>query len=250
MNIIYKSLNEFPGWDQAPGFLSDLIMRYKSREILEVGSGANPTLALDFIEANQIAYTTSDIDAIELQKADSRLKTLHFDFCDKNLPSHLNHAYDFIFSRMVNEHIQDGKQYYENIYSMLREGGVTCHCFSTLYALPFLVNRLIPESLSTALLRVFAPRDEHSHGKFKAYYSWSRGPSRQMIRRFNEIGFDVIEYAGFFGHEYYQKRLRPLHALEQAKSNFLLSHFQNPHLTAYAYIILQKPKTGASQKSK
>lgn len=243
MKIMYKNVKDFPGWDLADDFLKELINQYRPTNVLEIGSGATPTLKLDFIKAQNINYTTNDIDAGELQKADSQLKTLHFDFCNKELPAGLINSYDLVFSRMVNEHVQDGKQYYENIHSVLKEGGITCHCFSTLYSLPFLVNKIIPEEVSNFLLQTFAPRDQYSHGKFKAYYSWSRGPTKKMIHRFNQLGYEVIEYTGFFGHDYYKKRLGFLDFLERAKSEFLLSHFQNPYLTAYACIILRK-KTG------
>jgi hypothetical protein len=240
MKIVYKNLRDFPGWDLADEFLKGLISQYNSRNILEIGSGANPTLTLDFIKAQNLNYTTNDLDAGELQKANPLLKTLHFDFCSPELPANIRNSYDLVFSRMVNEHVRNGKQYYQNIYDVLCENGITCHCFSTLYSFPFLVNKIVPESISDALLSIFSPREQYIHAKFKAYYSWSRGPTKRMIYRFKQLGFEVIEYAGFFGHEYYKKRLHFLNYLERIKSDFLLSHFPNPYLTAYAYIILQK----------
>jgi SAM-dependent methyltransferase len=241
MKIIYKNVKDFPGWDQAGEFLQKLIRQYNAQKLLEIGSGANPTLTADFIESHKISYTTNDVDSEELEKADPRLETLQFDFSGRKLPENLRDSFDLVFSRMVNEHIKDGEQYYKNIYSILRGGGITSHCFSTLYAFPFVMNKIIPENLSNYLLQKLSPVDQYSHGKFKAYYSWSRGPSKKMIRRYNQIGFDVIEYAGFFGHDYYHHGLRLLHRLEEAKSDLLLSHFRIPYLTAYAYIILQKP---------
>jgi hypothetical protein len=138
---------------------------------------------------------------------------------------------------MVGEHISDGEIFHRNIYKLLNPGGLSVHCFSTLYALPFLMNRFLDESLSNFLLGKFAPRDEENHGKFKAYYNWSRGPSKKMIERYKEIGFEIIEYNGYFGHNYY-KKISPLNKLEQLKAKWLVEH-AIPMLTSYATLVLK-----------
>ncbi len=141
----------------------------------------------------------------------------------------------------VNEHVDDGERYYRNIFAALRPGGVTAHCFSTLYALPFLANRLLPEGLTSRLLDLFNPRDRYRQDKFPAHYSWSRGPSRRSIRRLRRLGYEVVEYRGYFGHPYYDRpALKPLRALEDAKAAWLCRH-PIPALTSYAVVILRKP---------
>jgi hypothetical protein len=141
---------------------------------------------------------------------------------------------------MVNEHIRDGERYYRNIHDMLSPGGITAHWFSTLYALPFLINRLLPDKVTDFLLDTFSPRNRHQHEKFRAYYSWSRGPSPRMIRRFEGIGFKVLRYDGYFGHGYYALRLPWLHKVEMKKMNWLVRHPQ-PWACSYAHIVLQRP---------
>jgi SAM-dependent methyltransferase len=151
-------------------------------------------------------------------------------------------TFDLVFSRMVNEHVSDGQRYYRNIYNMLRPGGVTAHCFSTLYALPFLVNRLVPERLASCLLDVFNPRNRYQQDKFPAHYSWSRGPSGRMRRRLMALGYEIVEYRGYFGHPYYnQPLMKPVRALEEAKAAWLCRH-PIPALTSYAVVILRKPR--------
>lgn len=238
--IRYGELSDFPGWTQAECFISDLISRYGSRHVLEIGSGANPTLSVKYISQNQIIYTTSDLSSSELDKAHPIYRRLVIDFCG-SLCQDVIGKYDFIFSRMVNEHVADGRRYHENIFKTLTDGGIAVHCFSTLYALPFLVNRLLPEAVTSALLGFFLPRDLDQRGKFPARYSWSRGPTTKIIRHLENIGFEVIEYVGFFGHPYYRRRLSALHRLEAVKSAFLARYFPLPHLTSYAYVILRKP---------
>lgn len=129
------------------------------------------------------------------------------------LPEDIIGRVDMVFSRMVNEHIKDGLRYHRNISDLLRSGGIAIHCFSTLYAMPFVVNSFMPMGLTSRLLEFFNPRDNpEEHGKFPAYYSWSRGPTKKMILGFQELRYDVLQYDGYFGHRYYSTRLPILDA--------------------------------------
>jgi len=241
-NVFYKTVKSFPGWGKAEAFFQDRIDEYNANSILEIGSGANPTISQNYAKKHDLEYTTNDINQEELDKAPSIYNKLLFDFSSANVPSSIKDSYDMVFSRMVNEHIKNGKVYYNNIFQVLKKGGITIHCFSTLFCLPFLINRITPEFISDKLLNFVSPReDNHLQGKFTAYYSWSRGPTKSMIKQFQNIGYKVIEYVGFFGHNYYLNKFPLLHTLEEIKSNFLYSQMRIPHLTSYAYVILQKP---------
>lgn len=240
MNIQYHHVSEFPGWSLSGNFLIDLIKVYQPQKVLEIGSGANPTLNEQDVLTLGVEYTTNDLSAEELKKAPPIFLTWEADLCTPNIAENHVERYQLIFSRMVNEHVKDGKSYYKNLYDLLEPGGVTAHCFSTLYAFPFLVNRILPENLTDKLLNFFNPReDRYQHEKFPAYYSWSRGPSAKIIKKFEGLGFEVIEYAGFFGHGYYRKKVPFLDYLEQKKAHWLV---KNPisALTSYAYIVLKK----------
>jgi len=243
VKVTYEHYLKFPGWTQAPAFLSALVEREGSRAVLEIGSGANPTLSPDELDAYPgLKYTTNDIDAGELEKAGPAYERLHLDMATARADALPRQAYDLVFSRMVNEHVADGERYYRNIFDVLRPGGVTAHCFSTLYALPFLANRLLPENLTSRLLDVFNPRDRYQQDKFPAHYSWSRGPSRRSIDRLRGLGYEIVEYRGYFGHPYYNRPvLRPVRALEERKAA-LLCRRPIPALTSYAVVILRKPR--------
>ena len=237
--IRFSTVDAFAGWDLAPQAIKGLLADFGSRRILEIGAGANPTLPIDFVHASQLDYTTNDISELELTKAHPGYHRLLLDLGCASLPQLVVGKYDFIFSRMVNEHVKNGERYYRNIHAMLEPGGITAHWFSTLYALPFLVNRLVPDQLSDKLLDTFAPRDRYGHEKFPAYYSWSRGPSRRMICRFEGIGFRVLLYEGYFGHTYYKHRLPWLHKLELKKGAWLARH-PHPLGCSYAHVVLQR----------
>ncbi len=237
--VTFHTVDEFEGWAAAPAAVKTILAEHKPRHILEVGSGANPTLEPAFVAAQNLEYTANDVSPEELAKADAAYRRLVLDVSTSPIPSSLQGKFDFIFSRMTNEHVSDGRQYHRNIHAMLAEGGIAAHWFSTLYAFPFVVNKLTPASLSDWLLSCFAPRDLHRHGKFKAIYSWSRGPSAAMIRRLEAIGYEVLEFRGYFGHTYYRHRLPVLHRLEQLKTRWLVRHPVG-RLTSYAYLLLRK----------
>jgi hypothetical protein len=111
-------------------------------------------------------------------------------------------------------------------------------------ALPFIANRMMPGALTEKLLQFFNPRDEHKKGKFKAYYSWALGPTSSMIKRFRSVGYEVVEYVGCFGHDYYRRRSRLLDKVESLKSRMLVNR-PVPWLCSYVTVCLQKPAYSA-----
>ena len=241
MRISYAHYLEFPGWTTAPRFLAAIIARQSSTSLLEIGAGANPTLSPAQFGAS-LRYTTNDRSPEELAKAGARYETLLLDMATAGRSALPREEFDLVFSRMVNEHVGDGERYHRNIFDVLRPGGIAVHCFSTLYALPFVVNRLLPERVAGRVLDIVNPRDRYRHGKFPAHYSWSRGPSRRMIDRLSALGYEVVEYHGYFGHPYYNRpALRAVRAIEEAKARWLCRH-PIPALTSYAVVILRKPR--------
>jgi SAM-dependent methyltransferase len=239
MKTYYGINSEFQGWEKAPPLIASLIAEIGAKRILEVGSGANPILSSRYVRDAAITYVTSDLCAEELEKADPAFERLVLDLSGESVDPALLGTFDIVLSHMVCEHIQDGEQFHRNISSLLRPGGLSVHFVAALGNLPMLANRLIPGWFSDFLQKTFAPRDAHRHRKFKAYYSWSRGPTPAMIQRFQSLGFEVLVYNGYFGHDYYKARLKPLHWLEGFKSRWLVRH-PVPQLASYATIILRK----------
>jgi SAM-dependent methyltransferase len=236
--VRFESVYDFPGWDRAQQWITDIIERFGSVDVLEVGSGANPTLDRNDVSLRALRYTANDVSAAELDKADKVYDRWVCDLSSGEIPAAMQGRFDLVFSRMVNEHVSDGQTYHANIRKLLKPGGIAAHCFSTLYSLPFSVNKLVPESASNALLNIFMPRDSCKLGKFRAHYSWSRGPSASMLKRFDSLGYDVLDYRGYFGHAYYC-RIPALHRLEAMKARWLLSHPMAP-LCSYGMLIAQK----------
>lgn len=233
----YYLVKDFIGWSKTEAYIQELIINKKIKSILEIGAGANPTINPKFIKENNLSYTISDVDEGELNKADKIYSKLVVDLSKPDFNA--SAKFDLVFSRMVGEHITDAKTFHQNVFNILNSGGISFHCFSTLYAFPFVVNKILPDRLSDLILEKIDPRDKHQHGKFKAHYDWSFGPTRKMIRRFENIGYEIIEYVGYFGHNYY-KKFPLLNKIEEVKSKILLK-FPLPLLTSYSHFILMKP---------
>jgi 2-polyprenyl-3-methyl-5-hydroxy-6-metoxy-1,4-benzoquinol methylase len=144
-----------------------LLNEHKAKSILEIGSGANPTFTPEYVRDKRLFYVTSDADGRELEKADAAFQRLVLDLSVNVTDPNLSGKFDFVLSRMVNEHVNDGELYHKNIYNMLKLGGISAHCFSTLWNLPLAANRFLPKSLSEFLLDLYSPRDKHHNGRMK-----------------------------------------------------------------------------------
>ena len=236
MKIIY--LHSGAEWNDYPHFVEDLVVQYKARKICDIGGGANPVLPLQFIINNQLDCTILDISSVELEKAPIGYKKLVQDIEAEN--SVQTNQFDLVVSKMMAEHLKNGKLFHKNIFSILKPGGVAIHYFPTLYALPFLVNKLIPDRISSFLLDIFLPRDRYQMGKFPAHYSWCYGPTPSMLRMLSEIGYEIEQYRGFFGNIYYS-RIPILRNIYKVYTRYLVDH-PNPYLTSFAQVVLRKPE--------
>ena len=224
-------------WLAYEQFLTDLIDQHGSKSVCDIGGGANPLLENDYVQKSGIRYTILDISETELDKAPTAYNKIVADIASSEFKT--EEKFDLIFSKMLAEHIEDPLQFHANVMKLLSDDGIAVHLFPTFYAMPFLVNRIVPESLSTRLLDIIAPRDRYQKDKFSAYYRWCRGPTRRQIQRFRDMGYQVLEYRGYFGHSGYYDRIKPLKRLHQLKTAYLLKH-PNAHLTSFAVVMLMK----------
>lgn len=235
MTILY--LKSAAAWQGYTTTLKNLIERNSLKRICEVGGGANPSLSMEYIKEKGLDYTLLDISSEELKKAPSDYNKISADLCAAKPDIHKK--FDFIFSKMLMEHITDPKRFHINIYNLLENNGVAFHFFPTLYALPFLINRLIPEKLASFLRDSFTAKWGPKHKKFRAYYRWCRGPTGKQMGKYKKIGYEILEYRGFFGHEDYYKKLLIIKKIHNGLTELLLRH-PSPYFTSFAYLILKK----------
>lgn len=226
-------------------FLRDYIERERPRRVADLGGGANPLLEASFIREHRLDYTVIDISRAELDKAPPQYRTVQADLASARFEWE-RPGFDLVFSRMLAEHVADGRQFHANVLRLLAPDGMAVHCFPTLYALPFVLNRLVSEQLSDWLLDRIQPRNRYQYAKFPAYYSWCRGPSAAQERRFTELGYEVVEYRGLFGHSYFEA-LPWLHRWQQSAAAYRLGR-PRPHRTSYAFVALRRPAGAESPK--
>jgi SAM-dependent methyltransferase len=237
MKVTFQKVDQFEGWDKFPAFIEDVITHNSSKRVCEIGAGANPAIGEEVIRKHGLRFQAADQVEEELVKS-GRAETSVYDVC-ANTPVP-GAPYDLIFSRMTAEHFRDPERAYSNMFDALESGGLAVHSFATLYALPFVLNRLLPDRVSDFLFNRFAPRNREQHDKFKAYYSHCRGPMESQLQFFRDLGYDILEYRAYFGHNYYAPKLPLLHLVHRQTTNLLLKA-PIAFFVSYATIILRRP---------
>lgn len=188
--------------------------------VAELGAGANPNLAAHpRVAAKDVQLVMIDISQDELAKAPDVGRKLCLDVASPDFP--LEDTVDLACSQMLAEHVRDGGQFLRNVARMLKPSGLYLQVSPVLYALPFVVNRIVPERLSSPLLNMFQPRDLDRRGKFPARYSLCRGPRPKQLARIEQAGLRVVAARGYFGHNYYG-RIPVLRELEVLKAKALV----------------------------
>lgn len=215
--------------------LMALVSQFPDATILELGGGRRPSFRLSEMPDNVKAYTVNDIDPSELELAGPEYEKACFDVSGDS--SAFADRYDVVFSRFLAEHVPDGLAMHRNVYNVLKPGGAAFHLIPTLYASPFVINRIFPERLSAKLLKVLTPRREISP-KFPAYYSACHGDTRKMRKILKDIGYSRVEIRNFFGHFYYEK-IPVLRELEDLVSG-LAAQNDWAWYSSYAYITAYK----------
>jgi SAM-dependent methyltransferase len=238
--------NELWAWDQyraaVLGFVQACRESGRHHEgvvrVLEIGGGRGPLLTPEEARSNGIALTVNDIDAGELALAPAQFDKAQFDIAGVVDPV-WEGRFDLIVSRMVLEHVRDAPRAWENMHRLLAPGGVALAFHPTLYAAPFLINWLMPEKTTAAVLRFFFPnRHNGDYPKFPARYEMCAGNPGKIEPVLKRCGFSQVLIAPFWGHRYFRHIpiLREvdaaLHRLAEAKDW--------RWLTSYAYTIARR----------
>lgn len=191
------------GWRDLRPTILGLIDRMCARRILEIGAGRFPFLTFDETRTRGLELTVNDMLSCELELAPDAFAKRCFDIAgDLPVDAEIG-AFDFIFSRMVFEHVRDARKAWSNIYDLLAPGGVGFAYVPTLWSPPFVFNRLTPEALSAWILqRIDADRTEDRVPKFPAYYDLCRADSKALEPKLKEIGFRELVVTPFFGTPY------------------------------------------------
>jgi len=204
-------------WDGYDDQLKEIVASFDAPDILEFGGGRSPGFKLSELPPNVNSYTVNDIEESELELAPEGYEKACFNVCGD--VSKFAGKYDVVFSKMLAEHVPDGEAMHRNALELLKPGGVAFHFNPKLYAVPFVVNRLIPENLSRSILFKLDPKRVSEVPKFPAVYSWCRGSTDKLEERIKSLGYSDVKVIPFYGHSYY-KKLPVLRQGEKIMSNF------------------------------
>lgn len=216
-----------------PDTLRDLCAKNENADILEVGAGRRPLFAPGEWPESVSTYTLNDISQKELDLAPEGYEKACFDICER--VEHLEGSFDIIFSRFLAEHVTDAEKFHSNILRMLKPGGTAFHLMPTLYATPFVINWIIPESLTSRIVYFLLPNRRSTEYKFPAYYHWCAGRSSSIESKIRSVGYGHVDVKRFYGH-YYYRRLPVIRSMEFAVRNTLCKLDWTVFGT-YAYII-------------
>jgi SAM-dependent methyltransferase len=183
--------------------------------------------------------TVNDILEDELARAPASFHKSCFDIASPLPEDVALGAYDLIFSRMVFEHVRDGRQAWSNCLRLLAPGGVAFAFVPTLWSPPFVANRIIPEQISTQLLRkIDADRTQEKTPKFPAFYDLCRADEKVVGPVLRAIGFREVAVVPFFGTPYFP--VVPIVKHVARAFDKLVDTFNVKAFASYAYIVARK----------
>ena len=176
----------------------------KGKRVLEIGAGRSPLFSPDELKRYAITYTANDIWQSELDRISFKVATACFD-ATQDVPAAFEGKFDLVFSQMVQEHVASGPRYYHNLHKLLAKGGVSLQFHPTLYHPVFILNYLLPETLSARILQFFFPqRNWDETPKFPAYYQYCTTLPGQ-VKVLAAHGFRIAHQFPFYGQGYFKK---------------------------------------------
>jgi SAM-dependent methyltransferase len=228
-------------WDNYKSMILAMTEAYGLRRHLEIGGGRDPLFTPGELDRNGIHVTLNDLSQTELDLAPTEFSKI---CCDIASPSTLetigSDRFDFAYCRMVMEHVEDVAQMWRNIHGLLTPDGAALSFFPTLFAPPFVINELMPERLSRAVVHALFPdrRDDGDNPKFPAHYNLCRGSEAAIVPFLREIGFRDVVLLPFYGYSYFAK----IPGLKQVDAVFtdVARKRDWRTFTSFAYVIARK----------
>lgn len=192
-------------WTSLKPSLERIIQRNQVRRVLEIGGGRHPFFTVADSQRLGFALTVNDLDANELSHAPGAFGRLVLDIAaDLSSVSVERNAYDLIFSRMVFEHVRDAEKAWSNVHALLAPDGIGFAFVPTLFSPPFVLNRAMPEAITSRLLRLIdRTRNPDEIPKFPAFYQACRASERALSPMLTRIGFREVCVVPFFGTPYF-----------------------------------------------
>ncbi len=228
-------------WENYKSTIIAIAREYGLKRHLEIGGGRDPLFAPDEVRALGFEVTLNDISAKELSLAPSGYAKVQCDIAAADAPEILGREhYDLAYCRMVMEHVPDVARMWRNIHAVLAPGGMALSFFPTLYAPPYVLNRLIPESVSRPLLEFVFPdrKPDGDNPKFPAHYDYCFSDESRIVPMLRDAGFSEITVLPFWGYSYFWK----FPILRQIDAGFtrLAQDRGWRSVSSFAYVIVRK----------
>jgi len=238
-----KTLNPEPqhgwAWANFEACLRRLCEQEHVVHVLEIGGGRNPLFSLEEIKAMKLQYTVNDIDQSELDKAPASLSKFCFDIAGEEMPAEAAGSFDLIFSKMVFEHVRDAQRAYSNMFKILNSGGVFFNFHPVLYSPAFVINWLLPDSLTRKIVHTVTPgRVTGNQPKFPAFYS-NCEISDAAIANIHDAGFAEVFLIPFWGTSYFQN-IPGISFLDRNFTNFVMER-RMKKFASFCFCLGQKP---------
>jgi SAM-dependent methyltransferase len=238
MSGIPYNCSFFCAWESFKDQIAGIASSIAGADIIEIGAGRAPLFDAADLPPEVASYTLSDISRSELDRAPGQWDKVCFDACGD--VSGIDSRYDLAFSKMLAEHVPDGYRFHSNLFQLLKPGGISFHFMPTLFSPPFVINKLLPETLNRSLLGFFfKERNNEQVPKFPARYSMCHGKTAGLIQRYKSIGYSEVDIRTFYGHGYFEK-LPSIRELDHALSSMACRRGWTL-LGSYAYVRLVKP---------
>jgi SAM-dependent methyltransferase len=184
--------------------------------ILDVGSGADPTIPPDRRPAD-CEYVGLDISMAELQKAPAGSYDRMAEADVTQWVPELAEGFDLIVSWQVFEHVKPLGQAFDNLRGYLRPGGLAAVQMSGTFSLHGAANKVIPQPAAVWLLKKLLGRDPQT--VFPAYYDkcWDRALEK-ILKPWNKaeivprwLGAGYLRFAaplqaGYLAYEEWARR--------------------------------------------
>jgi SAM-dependent methyltransferase len=151
------------------------------------------------------------------------------------------HSFDLVFSRSLLEHVSDTDQAIANCAELLAPGGVMLHFFPTLWNPVFVANKLLPEKVSSKMLKEVV---NFHHEKFPAHYHHTTSGKLQD-RRLRALGLVDLAVVPFWGHNYLHF-VPPVQRLERRFADLARRRDWRWYST-YCFLAARRPPEGPSQ---
>ena len=208
---------------------------------LDIGGGRDPLFQPDELDRFGFDVTLNDISSRELELAPDRYRKVRCDITAEAAPALLGRGcYDLAYCRMVMEHVADVPRMWRVIHEVLAPGGVAVSFFPTLYAPPFVLNRLVPETLSSRVLHAVDRNrgEDGDNPKFPAFYDHCVSRERTLRPMLARVGFSEVTVLPFWGYSYFWK----FPVLRQVDAAFtaLARRRDWRAVSSFAYVIARK----------